>query len=829
MGSSDCFRWAVVILCCSSLTHGHLEREHSPMILPSDNTLILHKDGLLHLTCRGHGPLQWKLVDSNRSLSSEEVKVESCDSRHHSHSHCSKLTITSLIANDTGRYNCEYSKNGSAHFTSIYVSRATICAPSLNTSCLGKLQARDQPHTPCRTTYPDIEVTLIGFPPLPEKVVNEKYGIRRLDSRFPTIPTERSAWSPVKPRIYSYICLDFAAHVLQNVKITPERVKVLVGDTLILNCTGTTTHNGRIKFTWDFPKSKENRHESQNTVDLSTKVYVMSRSLFLPNITMEDKGVYRCRAELNPTIDMNVTAKVIVIEHPYLNISYKHERHSTIRVKEGRKRLVFDPKVQALPPPDMVAWMGSPINRSSTCYKMSGFTLIIVNVQQQNAGVFTVSLGNQARGLHRNLSFTLIVEVKPIISEAELATVDVQPYMIGRRHQSPVHIDDRGNYSYNWIKSINVKPELVKGKIKIVSTLVIGNASMSGKYSCVARNEEGHSSVTIPFYVDDNPEEIAIEPRAVVEGDDVNLTCRATRYLYTDLQWLDSRNETITTNVSSIQIGNYSISLSLRLHNVSQISTAGYRCQAHKLYKGVQLRDAALTVDVRKRPWLSQNLTNQDVNSSSTLMLRCLAMGVPRPYILWYKNDLLVEKGPGITLGDDGTLTIERVKKDDEGRYECVAINDEGSAKTSAVVTVFGDEGKPNVEVIILVCTGAAATFLWLMLILFIRKLRKQPQYKMGPSIIIDPDECPLEEQNDLLQYDSSKWEFPRDRLRLGENPMCGKMFRIFFLLPFYLNERKTLGHGAFGKVVEASAFGIDKLSTCKTVAEALRQMSGKL
>lgn len=41
----------------------------------------------------------------------------------------------------------------------------------------------------------------------------------------------------------------------------------------------------------------------------------------------------------------------------------------------------------------------------------------------------------------------------------------------------------------------------------------------------------------------------------------------------------------------------------------------------------------------------------------------------------------------------------------------------------------------------------------------------------MGPSIIIDPDECPLEEQNDLLQYDGSKWEFPRDRLRLGKAP----------------------------------------------------------
>ncbi|XP_010784459.1 vascular endothelial growth factor receptor kdr-like [Notothenia coriiceps] len=508
MGSSNCFRWAVVILCCSSLTHGHLEREHSPMILPSENPLILHKDGLLHLTCRGHGPLQWKLVDSNRSLSSEEVKVESCDSRHHSHSHCSKLTITSLVANDTGRYNCEYSKNGSAHFTSIYVYVQDPEQPFVDPHPLRPIILESYRHEtslilPCRTTYPDIEVTLTGqLVALPEKVVKEQIWDPKVGFKIPYDPYREISMVFCKTKVNGR---DFESkyfpmritHALQNVKITPERVKLLVGDTLILNCTGKTTHNGRIKFTWDFPKSKENRHETQWTMDRSTKVYVMSRSLFLPNITMEDKGVYHCRAEINPTIYMNVTAKVIVIEHPYLNISYKHERHSTIRVKEGRKKLVFDPKVQALPPPDMAAWFkdGVPINRSSTCYKMSGFTLIIVNVQQQNAGVFTVSLGNQARGLHRNLSFTLIVEVKPIISEAELATVDVQPYMIGRQHQltctaygvplpnttwfwqpcqlnttlikSPVHTDDRGNYSHNWIKSINVKRELVKGKIKV--------------------------------------------------------------------------------------------------------------------------------------------------------------------------------------------------------------------------------------------------------------------------------------------------------------------------------------------------------------------------
>lgn len=49
----------------------------------------------------------------------------------------------------------------------------------------------------------------------------------------------------------------------------------------------------------------------------------------------------------------------------------------------------------------------------------------------------------------------------------------------------------------------------------------------------------------------------------------------------------------------------------------------------------------------RKRPWLNQNLTNQDVNSSSTLTLACSALGVPHPLITWYKNDIPLEESPG--------------------------------------------------------------------------------------------------------------------------------------------------------------------------------------
>lgn len=40
-------------------------------------------------------------------------------------------------------------------------------------------------------------------------------------------------------------------------------------------------------------------------------------------------------------------------------------------------------------------------------------------------------------------------------------------------------------------------------------------------------------------------------------------------------------------------------------------------------------------------------------------------------------------------------------------------------------------------------------------------------------SIIMDPGEVPLEDQCEYLPYDSSQWERPRDRLRLGTFTHC--------------------------------------------------------
>jgi len=72
-----------------------------------------------------------------------------------------------------------------------------------------------------------------------------------------------------------------------------------------------------------------------------------------------------------------------------------------------------------------------------------------------------------------------------------------------------------------------------------------------------------------------------IEPQTAIEGENTTLTCRATRYLYSELQWLDAQNRTVTDNVSPPRLGPYSVSLTMMLRNVSRDNgTSPYRCGA---------------------------------------------------------------------------------------------------------------------------------------------------------------------------------------------------------------------------------------------------------
>lgn len=811
-----------------------------PELIPPGDTHIQHVGGSLTLICGGSNPLHWRLAHRNVSA----VRIEPCVKN--KHKHCSKLVIHNLMRNDTGFYSCNYQKS-KAHEVSTYLFVRDHNHPFVE-------EYTDSPHilfasrndpfliVPCRTSSPNQIVFLETINPMADDKKRKVEWDPKTGFKIPLGPYDMYSFitcvTSVDNRTFTsqYLMNRFTLQ-LKNVRIKPERPKILVGDTLVLNCSGETTYNGLIDFEWQFNKISINRtYHPKTTRDPLGRLIVMTRALIIPNVTMENKGTYVCIASIEEK-KMQASSKVTVYEHPFLNVTHNRRRLTT--VVEGRQ-VHFEPRVVALPAPDRVIWYkdGVAISENSTCYETLGYQLIIKEVRQKDAGIFTISLSNQEKGLYRNLSYKLEVRVKPKISEEEVAPVGPQTYITGQEQKltctafgipmpnitwfwqpcdsSPEHTECRlytdpllvevtteknTSYPYNGIKNINSKYEVLKSKNKTISTLVVKAANVSGIYSCTARNELGNRTMRIPFYVDDHPKPFKIEPLTAVAGDNITLTCRGTRFLYDNLSWHDPQGHRVPDNETILRIEPYSVSLSVKLPNVSRDHALGYECRAVNINLNKEVNTTSvLTINERIVPFLKQNLTNQDVNSSSTLTLACLASGEPKPLITWYKDKTPVTAGPGITLKDDGTLIIERVKKDDEGMYECHASNAEGVAITSAVITVVGEEGKANIEVIILVCTGAAATFLWIMLILFIRKLRKPSSADFKPgylSIIMDPDQIPLDEQCDRLPYDGNKWEFPRDRLRLG----------------------KTLGHGAFGKVVEASAFGIDKMSTCKTVA----------
>ncbi|MGH0125404.1 UNVERIFIED_CONTAM: hypothetical protein FKN15_028340 [Acipenser sinensis] len=324
-------------------------------------------------------------------------------------------------------------------------------------------------------------------------------------------------------------------------------------------------------------------------------------------------------------------------------------------------------------------------------------------------------------------------------------------------------------------------------------------------------------------YIPDPPS-LSIQDKVhkVNANDTLDLTCRFTTKVlcillvnsqgvyrtpfkfYECKDWRDITNDTGKNPIDSLVTRTDIIDGVAKTVSTLKIQTANapamYRCLATNKV-GQDERVIFFHVTNLQAPAVLRNLTDQSVNISETIALTCNVSGTPTPNITWMKNNKTLIEDSGIVLTQQNrTLTIQRVKKEDRGLYICMACNNQGCHMAQAYLTVEGAEEKTNVVLVILIGSGVIAMFFWLLLVFIIRTIKRSSggELKTGYlSIIVDPDEVPMDEQCERLTYDASKWEFPRDRLKLG----------------------KPLGRGAFGQVVEAAAFGIDKTTTCKTVA----------
>uniref|UniRef100_A0A8C9RXC1 receptor protein-tyrosine kinase n=1 Tax=Scleropages formosus TaxID=113540 RepID=A0A8C9RXC1_SCLFO len=859
---------AVFVLCGfpgGALAKGQKSKARlsSPVLDVQARYLAMEANQTLHLNCKGRWELSWTfpktVVKDLHSLTVVEHRCGKQDKLH-----CSSLRLSPALVKHTGSFSCTYQRNHKKQ-AAVYVYVTGRYQPfvEMHTEVPEVLYLKEgQALTfPCRVTTPDLQVSLVKFPG--QRLIPDQKNIIWNSMRGFIVPNPTfqhiglfSCEITVDGLLYSnkYLTHRQVNKILDVYLNSTEPLLALRGDRFALNCTVTAAWNSRVSITWRYPGQTDGSASISRRILEGQSSRVFYSILSIPQLRRSDHGLYVCRVTSGPS-SRETNVSLTVYDQPFIRL--KHRHGPLLEALAGQKAYKLSVKLRAFPTPQVI-WLKDGAVAAERCsrYNVEGNSLVIRDVAPEDAGVYTVLVGIQQYRLYKNLTISLVVNMKPQIEEKAVSLQDSGIVRLGTSRAllctsagippakihwlwypcpqkgpceqtssakgTPVEVNANIASAENRILSISQRQEVIEGKNKTVGVLTVAEASVSGVYRCVASNHVGQDWRDSRFYITDTPGGFTIdleeEPR---EGADLHLLCRASKHLYTALSWhratpavksiygTSSRRTAVPaaevraqlpSHESDLLSGPFSNTLRLLLRNLTAHSSGTYSCSAQHLLTGKEVHlDTSIEVIALEAPVLLQNLSDCTVNVSSSMTLACPARGVPRPQVTWYKDHVRMHQGSGILLSPDGgKLHIERITAEDEGLYTCKVTNEKGSVESSAHVWV--DAHESSLEIATITCTCVVATLFWLLLTLFIRKLKQPTSSSVKTdylSIVVDAGEGALDEQCERLPYDPGQWEFPRHRLKL----------------------EKPLGQGAFGKVMQASAFGINNSISCKTVA----------
>uniref|UniRef100_A0A8C1RIT3 receptor protein-tyrosine kinase n=1 Tax=Cyprinus carpio TaxID=7962 RepID=A0A8C1RIT3_CYPCA len=400
--------------------------------------------------------------------------------------------------------------------------------------------------------------------------------------------------------------------------------------------------------------------------------------------------------------------------------------------------------------------------------------------------------------------------------------------IVGETLQIPCHTKNQ-DHSYNitWSSSgkvLNSKTNKDEGcgQICFISLLTIHQVKMSdaGNLTCTGQNQAGKNSVTAVLKVVDKPY-IHLKPVLsseykvngtdieVMQGDKVELAVQTEAY--PEVKW--TRWKTPKSNHTHEEAFNR-INNSDNYMSTIVLRKVGAMDNGHYIYTA---RSASVnasiifTVHVYQKP---NTLITWENGVAS-----CVASGYPVPRIQWFQcedaRDMCSSNQTAAvelmatqsTLGDVREYEPVRVKSvlpvtnmTTTLTFECVATNIAGEDRdtfTYKISYLLNTASVWSTSVWITVVLIAALVLAILGMLILFYKHRKAHKYEIHWKIIeanegnnytfIDPTQLP---------YDK-KLEFPRNKLKLGQ----------------------VLGAGAFGKVVQATAYGLVKDESFTRVA----------
>ncbi|XP_019133235.2 vascular endothelial growth factor receptor 2 isoform X2 [Larimichthys crocea] len=827
----------------------------------------MNKSDNLELICKGRQYLRWKTPPTSTRFS-----ISDCSG---SGLFCKTLHISNATVNETGQYQCSYrdlkvedGKTSASAYVFVHDYKVPF-VPSEKDYEVVFIREGERVVIPCRGSVENLNVTLHTYP---NKELHPDGKDSFWDARTGfTVPSHLISYAGVvscqtylgnetfKSPLYIVAVVGYKIHELT---LTPTQPRLSVGEKLVLSCTAITELNVGMEFNWTHSGqalTSVNGSRPTHTIPHKKKLWntlELSNTLTVENVTVDHTGEYTCTAS-SGLMEKSATAYLTVHEKPFIDMKEPWTRVWEVNVDETPTLIPV--RYTAYPEPSFKWLKNGKSLKGDYRIKQKSDCLIIHKVTEADAGNYTMVLTNKITKEEHNRTVQLLVNVPPRIIDKEVAG-DNDVYLYGSSptlrctasgFPTPAQIewqwmskedcpeaftsglkkkseaqlekctswrDISNNTGHHPVERLMIDTE---GQRKITSSLKIQKAESPALYRCMAANKVGKDSRIIFFHVTRGLEVSVSPSNEPLEEDYVVLRCKADKLLYGNLAWFRVTNISESEQVVSLQpcrsltlqrrplshgmrpsVQGSNVTLELRLPNATRQDEGLYACQV----ENIKTQDRTcllqrLSLKSLEAARILNNLTDQKVNVSATTALHCDAAGVPNPTVVWTKNNHTVVEGSGVILSNHNQiLTIQRVKKDDSGLYVCTACNSRGCDTSQAFLTTEGAEEKTNVELIVPIGSVVIAMFFWLLIVFVIRG-RKRPnggELKTGYlSMILDSEDMPMDEQCERLTYDANKWEFPRDRLKLGD----------------------PLGRGAFGQVVEAAAFGIEKATTCTTVA----------
>ncbi|RVE63430.1 hypothetical protein OJAV_G00136190 [Oryzias javanicus] len=446
------------------------------------------------------------------------------------------------------------------------------------------------------------------------------------------------------------------------------------------------------------------------------------------------------------------------------------------------------------------------------------------------------------------------------ISQTNFVRLEGEPFEATCQTSNPDHFVNV-TWTHRDVKKLNISVskswQIVNKRLTIRSTLTVSavRREHSGEFLCTAHNEVGVTVATVQLRVLDRPylqlylylhtptdttasqvkedqyanvSIMAAKAQAWPAANPSNSSPAIKEKLIANIS--NERNETLTSNSYRVDVhegGDVRLTVvteayppvehqkwmtPAHMSNTDNTvfeesyTTKDYRSEATLLLRRVRQEDQGRYSFYFSNPFFngSQDVTVLIYSFPTVAMtqqnhsLTCSSSGYPRPTVLWLvclgiqdscMNSSSSQGTPGLLTSKEGegveVRTLLPVPTEDHVlTVECTAFNLLGrSSRVFHHIPVrFHSIYTP-----VLIGAISAATILLLLLLVVLHRWRKKPKYEIRWKIIestdgnnyvfVDPSQLPYNQE----------WEFPRDKLRLGA----------------------VLGSGAFGKVVEATAYGL--------------------